>query len=167
MTSSTNTPSTDVEVDTKLNSQLSSHTKNIFLYKYYEGKANRIFTPYDYNSTTHHHSKFGESQVIIDSRVTRHMWNDLIGFITYKPIKCSFVFLTNKQKVTIDQSGTIQININGFTLRIHEVYHIPPLAYSSYSVKQHMTYGKCFTYFGNNNAVLQVWLVDKNIKWLK
>ena len=46
LTTSTNTPSTDVEVDTKLNTQLSSYTENIFLYKYCEGKANTLFTPY-------------------------------------------------------------------------------------------------------------------------
>ena len=62
--------------------------------------------------------------------------------------------MANKHRVPIDGIGTIQISINGFTLRIHKVYHIPSLAYCLYSVKEHMTYKKCFTHFGNKKAIL-------------
>ena len=62
--------------------------------------------------------------------------------------------MANKTQVPISGIGSIQININGFILRIHNVYYIPHLAYSLYSVKEHMTYNNCYTYFGNSKAVL-------------
>ena len=62
--------------------------------------------------------------------------------------------MANKEKVPITGIGTIQLNINGFTLRIHKVYYIPSLAFCLYSVKEHMKYNKCFTHFGNNHATL-------------
>ena len=62
--------------------------------------------------------------------------------------------MANKTQVPISGIGSIQININGFILRIHNVYYIPHLAYSLYSVKEHMTYDNCYTYFGNRKAVL-------------
>ena len=82
------------------------------------------------------------------------MWNDNTAFIIYTEMKNSFVLMANKQKVLIRGSGTIQINIDGFTLRTHEAYCIPTLAYCMYSDNEYVKYGKYFTHFGNNKAIL-------------
>ena len=82
------------------------------------------------------------------------MWNDLSAFITYKPITHSYVLMANKQRVPISGSGAIQIKINGFVLRMHNVFYITTLAFSLYSVKEHMKYGKYYTYFGNKKLYL-------------
>ena len=47
------------------------------------------------------------------------------------------VTLANNYKVPIKGKGTMQLNIEGFILNIHDVYLVPSLQYSLYSVKQH------------------------------
>ncbi len=75
--------------------------------------------------------------VIIDSGATHHMWNDYWAFTTFNKMKNSYVSLANNYKVPIEGCRTIQLNINGYYLQLHNVYHIPDLQYSLYSVKQH------------------------------
>ena len=76
----------------------------------------------------------------MDSGATHHMWNNTAAFISYSHTHNSYVSLANNAKVPINGCGTIQIKINGFILRIHNVYHVPSLHYNLYSVKQHKMY---------------------------
>ena len=149
---SSNTKKDDT-VEPKLNDELSTYIP-VFSYKHCLGSANRSYKPRPSHNVPQPTSTFGNYQIIIDSGATCHMWNDPTAFLTYKRIHNSFVQMANKQKVPIEGIGTIQICVNGFTLRIHGVYHIPTLAFCLYSVKEHMRYYKCFTHFGNNKAIL-------------
>ena len=130
-TTSDNPPSNKEEVENKINTELIKYPHVYFQYKHCVDIANRLFFPHN-SKFTDHNNEFGESQIVINSGATCH----------------------NKTQVPISGIGAIQININGFILRIHNVYYIPHLAYSLYSVKEHMAYNNCYTYFGNHKAIL-------------
>ena len=100
------------------------------------------------------YTKWGKYLVVVDSGVLHHMWTDYNSFIKYNKINNSYVSLANEYKVPIAGKGAIQISLNGFTIRIHDVFHIPSLKSHLYSVKQHMGYGKCECIYRNNKAVL-------------
>ena len=82
------------------------------------------------------------------------MWNDFRAFTTFIPMKNSYVSLANNYKIPISGCGTIQLNINGYLLLIHDVYYIPQLQFCLYSVKQHRKYIKCSCVFNNNGSTL-------------
>ena len=92
--------------------------------------------------------------VIIDSGATHHMWNDATAFTTFLPMTNSYVSLANNYKIPIAGVGTIQLNINGYYLMIHDVYFVPSLQYSLYSVKQHRRYKDCSCIFDNTGSTL-------------
>ena len=76
------------------------------------------------------------------------------AFISYKPLSNSYVSLANNTKILIYGCGTIQIKINGYILRLHNVYHVPNLNYNFYSVKEHKHYHLCECSFGHKGNFL-------------
>ena len=95
-----------------------------------------------------------EYPVIIDSGATHHMWNDSTAFISYAPTNNSYVSLANDYKIPMKGIGSIQLNINGYILQIHNVFYVPALQYCLYSVKQHRRYNQCSCIFNNDAATL-------------
>ena len=65
-----------------------------------------------------------------------------------------YVTLANNHKIPTLGKGTIQLIINGYVLRLHDVYHVPDLQFSLYSVKQHRRYLQCSCVFDNDSASL-------------
>ena len=82
------------------------------------------------------------------------MWKNTSAFLTYKKLHNSYVSLANDSKIPIHGCGTIQININGYILRINDVYHVPNLHNNLYSVKQHKNYIRCSCSFGYDGDFL-------------
>lgn len=74
-----------------------------------------------------------EYPIIIDSCATHNMWNDSKAFRTFTSMHNSYVLLANNYKIPIAGWGTIQLNINGYFLHIHDVYYVPGLQYSLYA----------------------------------
>ena len=95
-----------------------------------------------------------EYPIIIDSGATHHMWTNSKAFITFRPMCDCYVTLANNYKIPIQGIGTIQINIQGYILNIHDVYLVPSLQFSLYSVKQHRRYLQCSCIFNNDAATL-------------
>ena len=92
--------------------------------------------------------------IIIDSGATHHMWTDVSAFITFRTLNHCYVTLANNNKVPIKGQGTIQIKIQGYILHIHNIYLVPTLQLSLYSVKQHRRYIQCSCVFNNTAATL-------------
>ena len=82
------------------------------------------------------------------------MWKNTSAFILYNKLSNSYVSLANDAKIPIYGYGTIQININGFILCLHDIYHVPNLSYNLYSVKQHKQYYKYSCSFGYEGDLL-------------
>ncbi len=95
-----------------------------------------------------------EYPIIIDSGATHHMWNDGSAFIQFKYLHNCYVTLANNFKIPIKGQGTIQLKINGYLLHIHDVYLVPTLQFSLYSVKQHRKYPQRSCLFDNDAATL-------------
>ena len=82
------------------------------------------------------------------------MWSDRKAFIQFKNMDDCYVTLANNFKVPIKGQGTIQLNIHGYILQLHNVSLVPSLQFSLYSVKQHRKYIHCSCIFDNTAASL-------------
>ena len=81
---------------------------------------------------------------IVDSSATHHMWNDPHAFVSFIPeTDGGYVKLANNAKMPIVGSGTIRITFNDYILEIDDVFYIPSLLNSLYSVKQHIRNPSC------------------------
>ena len=92
--------------------------------------------------------------IIIDSGATHHMWADHQAFTSFTKMENCYVTLANNYKIPTLGRGTIQLVIAGYVIQLHDVYHVPNLQFSLYSVKQHRRYLKCSCIFDNNSASL-------------
>ena len=111
-------------------------------------KAN-VNVPFSLLSTT----AYTVYLVIIDSGATHLMWTDPTSFISFAPVNHSYVPLANNYKIPMKCIGSIQLNINGYILQIHNVYYVPDLQYCLYSVKQYRKYQECSCIFNNYAAL--------------
>jgi len=93
-------------------------------------------------------------QIIVDSGATHHMWCDVSAFTSYQPMKGCYVKLANTQRIPIHGSGSIRIRVQGRVLDVHDVYHIPDLTHSLYSLKVHRKYYKCGAIFSNSECIV-------------
>ncbi len=82
------------------------------------------------------------------------MWNDSSAFINFRYLNNCYVTLANNFKIPIKGQGTIQLTVNGFILHVHDVYLVPKLQFSLYSVKKHRKYPLCSCIFDNDSATL-------------
>ena len=90
------------------------------------------------------------SNMIVGSSATHHMWNTPAAFVTFIPLKKSYVTLASNVKIKCGGSGTIRIKIDTKYLQIHDVLLVPNLRCCLYSIRQHQRYLNCA--FEANNS---------------
>ena len=139
----------------KINENSNSYSTSFHKFLYMVGSINRCHLQvsqqncYRISSTVNN-----EYPIIIDSGATHHMWNDASAFLTLNTLNHCYVNLANNYKVPIKGQGTIQLQIQGYILHIHNVYLVPKLQFSLYSVKQHCRYIQCSCVFDNTTTSL-------------
>ena len=114
----------------------------------YVGFENVLTPPSnDINETDSIHSKSSTNSKLNDQLSPYPAVNFQFSYHLY-------VSLKNDAKIPIHGCETIQIRINGFILRLQNVFHVPDLQYNLYSVKQHKNYNLCGCYFGYKGDIL-------------
>ena len=84
-------------------------------------KHPNVYIPQKYINTPI--TKWGTYPVIVNSCIAHHVWTNFISFISYIEMKNLFVSMTNQHKVPMTGYGNMQILVNVFTLRIHDVHY--------------------------------------------
>ena len=134
----------------------SNNYSNFFHFKHHIGSVRRSHVTLPTRPACFRISSNGNNEypIIIDSGATHHMWNNKDSFITYTTLHNCYVTLANKHKIPVIGQGTIQLNIQGYILHLHNVYLVPSLQFNLYSVKVHRRYPKCSCLFDNDAATL-------------
>ena len=57
-------------------------------------------------------------------------------------------------RIHIKGIGSIHLKINGYIIKLHDVFYVPDLQYSLYLIKQHKRYQNCSCLFYNDAATL-------------
>ena len=139
----------------KINESSNTYSNSSYLFKHHIGSVCQSYvalpspTCFRISSTEHN-----EYPIIIDSGATHHMWNQQQSFIHYTKMQNCYITLANNHKIPVHGKGTIQLNIQGYILQLHNVYLVPSLQFNLYSVKIHRKYPKCSCIFNNDAATL-------------
>ena len=148
---------TDSLCISKINNSANPYLKSFSKLKFCMGSVRQCSAIVPTNVACYHvtgKSITNDYPIIINSGATHHMWNDATAFISYTPMNNCYVSMANNYKLPIKGSETIQLNINGYYLQIHNVNYVPTLHYSLYSAKQHRRYIGCSCSFDNNGSTL-------------
>ncbi len=128
----------DSMCSSKINDTSNPYSSSTFCFKHNVGSARRSNVALPHTACFRLSSNAtNEYPIIIDSGATHHMWNDGSAFIQFKYLNNCYVTLANNFKILIKGQGSIQLKINGYLLHIHDVYLVPTLQFSLYSVKKH------------------------------
>ena len=94
--------------------------------------------------------------MILDSGTTHHMTGNKSLFTSLLPLPSpKFVILGDGRTTTpIEALGTIDILIGKYRIILHEVYYVPSLQDTLFSIKQHMSYHQCTFHAEDDNMTL-------------
>jgi hypothetical protein len=82
------------------------------------------------------------------------MWNDTNAFVSFQETSNCYVTLANSTKVPVIGVGTIRFKSQGYILQLNDVFYVPTLTNSLYSIRQHRCYHKCTAQFNNAGCYL-------------
>lgn len=112
----------------------------------------RVAKPIPYSTTTSSSLK-----MILDSGTTDHMSGNKSLFVQYYPAKNKKFVLLGDGSTTIPISGkgTIDYIVDSHRIILHNVYYVPQLEDTLYSIKQHITFLNCNFHAENNIMTLK------------
>ena len=145
-----------VDTDTHVANNTTNSTVAPYLYTFCRGSAKRV------KFSTHIDSRhfFTNSpsilpQCVIDSGATHHMWNDPSAFISFhKEEHGGYVRIANNQKIPIVGYGTIRVQLGSYTIQLDDVFYVPSLRDSLFSVRQHRRCNSCSFVCDNDGCKL-------------
>ena len=100
-------------------------------------------------------SPFTVPQCIVYSGATHHMWNDSNAFISFhKEESGGYVCIANNQKIPLVGYGSIWIKLDNYTIQLDDVFYVPSLRDSLFSVRQHQRCPSCSFLCDNTGCYL-------------
>ena len=112
----------------------------------------RVAKPIPYSTTTSSSLK-----MILDSGTTNHMSGNKSLFVQYYPAQdTQFVLLGDgSTTIPISGKGTIDYIVDSHRIILHNVYYVPQLEDTLYSIKQHITFLDCNFHAEDNIMTLK------------
>ena len=83
------------------------------------------------------------SVLIADSGATDHMWPDYEAFTSYTPLHSKYVTLADDTHTPVAGIGSIKILLDGHTIGVRNVLHVPSLRLPLYSLRAHRRMPGC------------------------
>ncbi len=154
-------PQTNYDSPVDTDNEVADNTTNNstvspYSFRHCRGSAKRIkysthIDPLYFLSPNQKHSH----NCIVDSGATHHMWNDPSAFISFYPEENGgYVRIANNQKIPIVGYGTIRVKLDNYVIELEDVFYVPSLRDSLFSVRQHRRCDRCSFICDNNGCHL-------------